>query len=399
MSPAGHARRHGPLGKAAAIAGCLLFAMAALGNGIDRQAFIKPAVAARVPALFASQSLLVRGQNNIVAGQHEAALADGTAAVLSAPVDPISPALLGSARLGLNDPIGAQQAFLVAGRMGWRVPLTQIYWMQRAIGLRNWPVAGMRADALLRQQPWMLANAPLLAPLEGSPQGREAIANRLASVPPWLYPFASEVDRIPIDTVGERMAVLLSLSSRGLRVGCDRIAMPVNRLVQAARFADAQSLWRGHCEAASPGLLADPDLANLRLDGARSLFEWDLVGSSEVGLAIVPGRNAGSQVVQAHNGGNFPRPLLRQMLLLPPGAYRLAWQAQTAAGKPSGQIVASLGCKGDGDPALPVMISSQGGQAAEFRVQPECAAHWLTFTILPGSEDVRLGSFGLTALP
>lgn len=396
MPPAGHARRHGPLGKAAAIAGCLLFALVSLGNGLDRQAFIKPAMAARVPAIFASQSLLVRGQDNIVAGQHEAALADGTAAVLSAPVDPISPALLGSARLGLNDPIGAQQAFLVAGRMGWRVPLTQIYWMQRAIGLRNWPVAGMRADALLRQHPWMLANAPLLAPLEGAPQGREAIAQRLASAPPWLYPFASDVDQIPVETVAERMAVLQILAARGVRVGCDRVALPVNRLAQAGRFAEAQSLWRSHCEAASGGLLADPDLRNLRLDGARSLFEWDLVGSSEVGLAIVPAAGGG-QTVQAHNGGAFPRLLLRQMLTAPPGNYRLSWQARTASSSPSRQVVVSLGCKGEGDAVVPAMPASDGSMTADLRIQSDCPAHWLSFIILPGSDEVRLGSFALAA--
>lgn len=398
MPPVGQGRRHGPLAKVAAIGACLLFALAAAGNGLDRLAFEKPALAARVPAMFASQSLLGRGQVALLAGSDEAALADGTAAVLSAPIDPISPALLGSARLGLNDPIGAQQAFLVAGRMGWRVPLTQIYWMQRAIGLRNWPVAGMRADALLRQHPWMLANVPLLSPLEGSPRGREAIVNRLASAPPWLYPYASEVDQVPIGTITERMLVLQALASRGVRVGCDRIALPANRLAQSGAFTDAQALWRSHCETATPGLLADPDLANLRLNGARSLFEWDLVGSSEVGIAIVPGTAQGTQMVQAHNSGAVPRVLLRQLVTASPGTYRLDWLAQTANGKPTEQVTASLTCSGEGGSPVAATTTSEGRRQAALVIPSDCPAHWLAFSILPGSDDIRLGGFRLSAV-
>ncbi len=382
---------------------CLVFALAAVASGLDRQSLSKPSIASRIPWPFASVALQTSGQANLVAGRLQAALADGEAAVRADPIDPVSSALLGSARLGLNDLRGAETAFRIAGQMGWRVPLTQAYWMSRAVSVRDYPVAAMRLDALLRQHPWMLGNTALMASLESSPEGRKAIADRLAARPLWLLSYASEITDQPLSTIDYRAAVLGDLAQRGVIIGCDAVSPPVNRLSEAGRFTEARKLWRDHCPEAGSALLGDPDLAYLRTGGVRSYFEWEMIGSADVSMAILPGkaaeRTGDAQILEVHNSSQFTRQVLRQMMLVPPGTYQLSWLASDADGKPSTQIIASASCNPVPADRLSAMTdASNGRQRAVLRIGTACLGHWLAFSVLPGGGDVRLGSIRLEPL-
>lgn len=384
--------------KALSLTACLAFAAAAVGSGLDRQSELQPSLAAKIPPLFASEALGVRGQAELMSGRLDQAMADGRTAVLRSPVDPVSTALLGAARLGRNDPIGARRAFLVAGRMGWRVPLTQAYWMQQAVAVGDYPVAAKRLDALLRQRPWLLGDTRLLAAIEGVPDGRNAIADRLISAPSWLTPYASEVSNIPLSVVTARALVLEDLSARGLRVGCDRAAPPVNMLISAGQFDAAATLWRGHCPEAGQGLLTDPDLTYLRISGARSYFEWDLVGNSDVGMVLLPGDRPGSQQVELHSSAPFARAILRQLLPVKPGRYRLSWRASAVDGTASAKVVAAIGCAPN--PEQRVTAINTPGSAdwqADVTLGSDCLAHWLVFSVLPSSGDLRLSALRLDA--
>lgn len=384
--------------KALCLTACLAFAAAAVGSGLDRQSVLQPSLAAKIPALFASEALSVRGQAELMSGRLDQAMADGRTAVLRSPVDPVSTALLGAARLGRNDPIGARRAFLVAGRMGWRVPLTQAYWMQQAVAVGDYPVAAKRLDALLRQRPWLLGDTRLLAAIEGVPDGRKAIADRLISAPSWLTPYANEVSNIPLSVVTARALVLEDLSARGLKVGCDRAAPPVNMLISAGQFDSAATLWRGHCPEAGQGLLTDPDLTYLRISGARSYFEWDLVGNSDVGMVLVPGARSGSQQVELHSSAPFARVILRQLLPVKPGRYRLSWRASAADGTASAKVVAAIGCAPT--PEQRTTAFNTPGTAdwqAGVSLGDDCPAHWLVFSVLPGSGDLRLSGLRMDA--
>lgn len=376
---------------------CLLFVIAAVGNGVDRQAKYSLALAQRIPAVLAADALTVRGEASLNNGQLRSALADGEAAVLRAPIDPASTALLGSARLGLGDEAGAQRAMLVAGTMGWRVPLTQIYWMHQAAALQQYPVAALRLDALLRQHPWMLSRIAVLAPLESNADGRKAIADRLASNPPWLVAYARETYDLPAEVASQRAAVLGLLVPRDQRIGCEPVAPLVNKLVDAARFAEAYGLWRGHCSEAGMALVGDPDLAHLRTTGARSYFEWDVVGSADVSMALVPGEGAG-QMLEVHSEARFSRAVMRQLLTAAPGRYRLQWRAVSLSESKPPLVSAALGCSPDPEQRLMARQAGKDLWQAEVTIPADCPAHWLAFSVLSGSPDLRLGSISLQAV-
>ncbi len=382
------------IAKAAGLVLCCLLAAFSLGSGLDRQAANSLRWATKIPALFADQTLISRGEAELNAGRLVAAYEDGVAAVRRSPVDPSSSALLASARLGLDDPTGAQRAFRVAGQMGWRIPLTQAYWMQQAIAAGNLDIAATRMDALLRQHPWVLGQPGLLAPLEGSAEGRNAIAKRLLAAPSWLSAYAFNVDGLSPEVIGERAQVLTILAARGLRVGCDMAAPPTTRLVDTGRVAEALSLWRSQCAEAGTAIPADPEFANLRISGARTYFEWDLLGSADVGVVIVPGNKPPAQQLEIHNGSSFTRPVLRQLIAPAPGHYRLSWHASTPDGRPSNQALVEFGCRQGGPQRL--VPAAQGSLwHADVMIGSDCPIHMLTVSVLPGPDDLRLGSIRL----
>jgi hypothetical protein len=174
-------------------------------------------------------------------------LAIARSAVARAPIEPSSTALLGAAWLAKGDEDRAREAFTVAGKLGWRVPLTQAYWMRAALEAEDARIAALRLDALLRQQPALLAEDRLFAPIEATAEGRAALVSRLATRPPWLADYVNDHGAASREAMLRRAAVLLMLAATGQRLGCDMIRPAVVRLVVLNEPATAQQVWRAHC--------------------------------------------------------------------------------------------------------------------------------------------------------
>lgn len=224
----------------------------ALVSGADRSAATKAGKAVRFPRALAVESLGLAGDNAISEARYDDALAIARRAVARAPIEPTSTALLGAAWLGKGDDAQARAAFTVAGRLGWRVPLTQAYWMRMALDAGDTRVAALRLDALLRQNPALLGNDQALAPIEASPAGRSALAARLATRPPWLPAYVNDHGEAGHDAMLRRASVLLNLAARrpagvGVRLGCDVIRPAAVRLMVLNEPELARSLWRAHC--------------------------------------------------------------------------------------------------------------------------------------------------------
>ena len=224
-----------------------LYAGLVLGSGVDRLAASRPEIAHRVPSLFASEALLVRGAQAIVDGKTNSTIEFGMRALRDAPTDPQSAAMLGAGLLANGDQTKADRAFRVAGRLGWRVPITQSYWLGKALSVSDYELAALRLDALLRQQPNLLSQRQLLDPLERNPTGRAALIRRMALKPEWLPVYASNVTSSPADVMLQRSEVLEEAARKGLVLGCDTIAPTVARLVELKLHDEAARLSRAHC--------------------------------------------------------------------------------------------------------------------------------------------------------
>jgi hypothetical protein len=225
----------------------VVYAAVAVANGADRIAATKEAKALRFPRALAVESLGLAGERAIADARYDDALAIARSAVARSPIEPSSTALLGAAWLGKGDEDRAREAFTVAGKLGWRVPLTQAYWMRAALEAEDARIAALRLDALLRQQPALLAEDRLFAPIEATAEGRAALVSRLASRPPWLADYVNDHGAASREAMLRRAAVLLMLAATGQRLGCDMIRPAAVRLVVLNEPATAQQVWRAHC--------------------------------------------------------------------------------------------------------------------------------------------------------
>ena len=218
-----------------------------LGSAADRLAVSRSEIAQRVPSFFASEALRVGGAQALAAGKAQEMTAFGTQALRDAPTDPQSAAMLGAGLLASGAQVKADQAFRVAGGLGWRVPITQSYWLSKSLADNDYKMASLRLDALLRQQPHLVSQRLLLDPMERNPAGRAALIDRMYLRPEWLPIYTSDVAASPADAMVQRSDLLEEAASKGLILGCDMIAPMIARLTALNLNAAADRLSRAHC--------------------------------------------------------------------------------------------------------------------------------------------------------
>ncbi len=138
-------------------------------------------------------------------------------------------------------------------------------------------------------------------------------------------------------------------------------------LVEKQHYAQARRLWEqtsGIAGESAPALF-DPDFRN---DRAIPPFNWELTSSS-VGLA--ERRSGRLQVIfYGQSGGT----LARQLLLLPPGRYRIT--APATGGDPAGLLLWQVRCASGRQPAEIARAPARSGGLA-FTVPADCPAQWL----------------------
>lgn len=374
--------------RVAIVASCLAFAALAMGSAADRLVTGRPDMAKHIPALFAAEALRSQGRQLLEGGDANGARLLGEAAVEQDPVDPGSTALLGAARFALNDRTGAERAFTVAGKLGWRVPLTQFYWMGRALEGGDYRVAGLRLDALLRQKPALLKDRRLLDPMESDPRGRTAMAERMLRKPNWLRAYTALNQELPENVTKWRAQTLIEMSRLGGSAGCERIAPIASRLIQIGEGKIAKVLRRAHCFASGVAIVDDGDFAAAAVDQARSDFVWFFLGQADIDA--LPQRRDYPAPSGLLIRGNAIRDsiVVRQLVFAPAGTYQLSWKAVSTDGSPTNRILASLGCGIVSiDKVSPTYDSTAQRWTATVQLDDSCEARWLKFGAAKGPTD------------
>ncbi|MDE2436394.1 MAG: bacterial transcriptional activator domain-containing protein [Sphingomonadales bacterium] len=372
------------------------YAWLAVGSGLDRATETRPDLARQVPSLLSSEALRASTREALAKGDGTSALRLSEAAVTNAPLDPTSTALLGAARYATGDRVGAERAFRVAARLGWRVAYTQIYMLGRALEVGDYRVAALRLDALARQNPGVLDQHQLFDPFERSAPGRSALADRLATAPPWLRPYAMAVHDLPPDRLAQRTAVLNEVAQRGKPVGCAVIGPTVSSLIAENQVADAARLWRGHCPAAAQSLLFDGNFAAAQLNQTESEFAWTFIGRSDASAVFEPDPVSRGRALVLDSTASRPEMMLRQLLLLPAGRYRLTWKAEKADGTPADGIVVGFSCKPDpSDWIAPQFDAASHRWQANLSMDTACPARWIGFATKGEVNNLRFSDVRL----
>lgn len=150
----------------------------------------------------------------------------------------------------------------------------------------------------------------------------------------------------------------------------------VARLVDAGRFQAARAVWRRIYKI--PDAAAAPPIFNPSFapSAASAPFNWTLVAS---GLgAADPERDGLSIDYYGRDSGD----LASQLLVLAPGRYRLAFEAEGGKADAASRLYWTVACASDGKIVLAnVALPSAPGVhrvAADFTTTPACSAQTLT---------------------
>ena len=369
----------------------LVYSGFALGSGLDRLSATRPELAAMVPAPFAAEALRSLGGQALAAGKAVPAAEYGVQALRDSPTDPQSPALYGAALLARGEKAKAEQAFRIAGQLGWRVPVTQTYWMGRALAGGDYRIAALRLDALLRQQPGLMAQRQLLDPMERNPAGRAAMVERMKLRPAWLDRYAGEVWAAPADIMQQRAEVLFDAARAGLVLGCPVIAPTIERMALLGQLSQGSALWRAHCPVAGSGLVADPRFEMIELGSKPGAFGWQMIGNDELTVGVVPAVGGPGRRITVDGNAARTRLFLSQLTVLQPGRYMLSWRAGNAQESPSDKVLASLVCAGQPPVWLAARLDGRTRRwQAEAIVPSGCPGQQIGFGIAPAAGTVWL---------
>lgn len=143
----------------------------------------------------------------------------------------------------------------------------------------------------------------------------------------------------------------------------------LNSLVAARQYGRARAIWASAAQAGSGAdRLYDGDFAEAK---APAPFNWVLV-SSIVGRAERGARGGLHVVFYGREDGL----LARQLLLLPPGGYRISME-MAATARDAHALTWSVRCDGRAGPIAAIPLDVARSRSWRFSVPAGCAAQWL----------------------
>lgn len=373
------------------LAAALLYIGLALASGLDRAVPDRPDLARWIPQSLQAQSLTAEARRYVAVGIPASALGPARLAVARDPANPATAAVLGAALLAVRRPAEAGAAFRIAALGGWRDVLTQVYWMQAALGVGDTKAAVVRFDALARQYPGAPAVAAAAGLLEASPEGRTALARQLAGGANWANSYAAFESSAPPERMHNRAEVLIATAAFGRVLGCAAVAPAVGALAESDALTAAR-LWRAHCPEAR-GEDTPSDGAMIRQGAPRVPFDWDYPGHGDIESGVVAERGRGF-VRSFRSTSAAPLPVAAQLVPLAPGAWRVSWRGTGPEG-------ATLSCRRDVPAPSEWPVRSDNADQSRsrvFAVGNDCRAQWLQLWIAPGPGEARFTAVRVEAV-
>ena len=292
-----------------------------------------------------------------------------------------------------GQPQQAGRAMALAGKLGWRDIVTQLWLLRQRLLAGDYKAAFDHADALMRRQnvpPRALYAA--LATAARDPRSTEPLARRLADNPPWRLPFFVflTVYAQPPETDVAR-ALMVRLANGPTPPTNSELAVYLRSLVSDQRFDEAARDWRLLTRGAGQsGYVYDGAFAR---PPGQTPFDWTYHGAVgwSVDVTDSPGQGHGQALRVEYDGVSPPQPV-RQLLILPPGAYRLSGRSYDDGEADPKVLAWRISCTATGQTLASVPTPGGAGQWNAFSVEllappARCPAQWLALSAEPG--DVR----------
>lgn len=218
----------------------------------------------------------------------------------------------------------AELIMQLAGQLGWRDGLTQLWLCAHRLAERDYGGGVARCDALLRRLTGDARFTPLIFSLlmnaARDSGGLHPLVDRLATSPPWRTEFLGYICSHSRD-IGASFSLLNVLKHTGSPPTVSEIGCFVQRLIAEHRFADADRIWQ---RLAYPGRPGGQFVHDGSFVGAPVPVPLGWTLSNGVGWSVAmapfdanPQQNA---LRVEYDGFSVPQPV-RQLLVLGPGNY------------------------------------------------------------------------------
>jgi hypothetical protein len=320
----------------------------------------------------AADATLVRAAEARAGGNLDLAQSLGAAALQREPLNQEALGLLGQTSRERRDEDAARRFFLMSAQLGWREPLTQLYWFERARLEGDFAVAAQRLEAVLRAAWNPSASQQYFHDLEASPEGREALARRLEVDASWAGLMI--VGKLTNQQLEHRRQLLLELARRGATVDPMVVGNLALQLVERGNAGQARDLWLRLTAArvdrsfllSDGGFEAEGFLA--AGSGNPSPFMWRLEEEPGTFAAVeqAPPPLTGRALHVRPETTSTAR-VARQTLALGPSSYSLSWHQA-----------------GGGAELTPQFTCTQGGYIKMMRSKSEAGRRSYGF-VVPGS--------------
>jgi len=310
-------------------------------------------------------------------------------AVNRAPLEPGNTALYAATQQFLGREAQADAGFRVAATMGWRVPSTQLYWLQQGVLSGDYRTAARRLDALMRMEVPMPDLPAILDVFESNPFLAAAFVDQAATAPPWLDAYVAQIGDLSGERLVRRLDMIGLMAQAGVSVRCDKAGPVTERMVQFGHVGEARQYWALACGGSADSVVADGNFAQLRLVDGDGPFRWAYQASGDVSAELAPDRAGGGQWLVAQNHSAVGIAVIRQRIVVPAGRYRLEWSSPAAGAGPL--YAPATGCVPENTEPLRDM-QRRGGDLwqANITVDGSCGGTWLAFWLASGGQG-RLG--------
>ena len=236
--------------KTTLVAGLVLLPLAALVTVVqlDQQSRVSPTYAAAVPPAFSGSAARERSKMALEAGRPEIAVAQARQQIELRPMPAESLTILALTSLQNGDTEIARAALEAASRRGWREPISQLASAQGALEQQQYEIASQRIVALLSTENLTESALALLGELVTVPEGRQAMANRLASFGRWQD--KTLVSASGVAAPDDWVATIVLAVDQGADLSCNRMGQLASRYEGMDEGAAAEKLSAIACPSA-----------------------------------------------------------------------------------------------------------------------------------------------------
>lgn len=293
-------------------------------------------------------------------------------------------AVLAAATLGLDtqlrgDVSGARRLFAYANYLSRREFQVQVWGIEDAVMRGDIPGALHQYDIALRvsrSAPDLLY--PVLSDALAEPAVQAGLVRLLAKNPPWGYSFVNFASANAAPAPAIRF--FKGLARASVTVTDEPRARIIDRLLAQQKPQEAWDYYVGTRRAIDPRVSRDPTFSN---DAAiPTAFDWINV-NNDIGIATTLQPGVFDFSAPASVGGV----LLRQMLLLPPGTYRMVGRSsgidQAADSQPYWRLRCGDDDQGAGRVAVPNSAQNKGLFSGVFVVHAGCPVQALELVAQP----------------